>query len=380
MRIGYSYWGFLGDNKLDKDLNNVSAPDGNATYSWALIHEAIARGHDVYQMQEDRDYFGYDKYGPANFCTFSASKRYYAWLDLRKTDSEPFPELDVLLLEWRFPIDGRNVDVMYGVFDNGEQVYSYDKLRHQPDFYRQLDLLRHYSGTKTKIIVWDLDHKLETRSEEDWNFDAIFETSVQPKHQFIKRTSVEFPTIVADMLEYTTLSSREEKKLVYVGSRYERDDVITEWINPTANAFPGQVQFYGNWLKSVDQCRELWPHVKYMDRITTNGFREAYGRAVACPLLAKRSYLKTGFITPRPYEALIFGTLPVGLKGHLGIEKYVLPEHIAESGEHMVELVKEMSTYNVDMRRKKRRENADKLEFMDAKYFVDKIEEVVNET
>ena len=32
MRIGYSYWGFLGDRKYDDNGNLLSTPDGNAFY------------------------------------------------------------------------------------------------------------------------------------------------------------------------------------------------------------------------------------------------------------------------------------------------------------------------------------------------------------
>ena len=376
MRIGYSYWGFLGDQKLDANGKELSTPDGNATYSWAILHEALRRRHDVYAMQEDRDEPAYDKLGLANFNAFSRWNRCSAYGLTKQTvgtDNE-FPELDVLLLEWRMPIIGRNCERA------GDGFLYYDPKIHQPDWERQRQLLDHYGSKDTKIIVWDLDHKFMESDELESECDAIFETSARPRRFTMDRISVEFPTLVRDLLQYPTKSADLRQKLVYIGSRYERDDVITEWIKPASERFPGMVWFYGNWLKSLDECKKLWPCVNYQDRITTSGFREAYGEAVACPLLAKRSYLETGFITPRPYEALLFGTLPIGLKTHLGVERYVLPGHIAESGEHMVELVEEMSNYAYHVRDMFRRNNVEQLEFMDAKYFVDKIEDVVSKT
>ena len=45
MNVGYSYWGFLGDKKLDEKFNEVSTPDGNAFYSWSIIREIQKRGN-----------------------------------------------------------------------------------------------------------------------------------------------------------------------------------------------------------------------------------------------------------------------------------------------------------------------------------------------
>ena len=64
MRLGYSYWGFLGDYKEDHLGNALSTPDGNASYSWSIIHEAQSRGHEVYLMQQDRDWPAYKRHGP----------------------------------------------------------------------------------------------------------------------------------------------------------------------------------------------------------------------------------------------------------------------------------------------------------------------------
>lgn len=372
MRLGYSYWGFLGDFKEDADGNALSTPDGNATYSWSIIHEARKRGWTVWAMQQDRDQHAFMRHG-GNFAAFSERKRIDAYVGLLQTNGVELPELDVLLVEWRMPILGRNTNEPMPV----ERALG-SKLPPglQPDLYRQAEVLNYYRQKGTKIIIWDLDHKLTHDDEGFWTPDAIFETSVTPLHQQQQRTRVEPPTVIDDLMQFPTLAANPLRRLAYIGSRYERDDVITEYVKPVSDRWPFQVEFWGNWLRTVEECRKLWPRVSYNDRITTRDFRKVYGEAVACPLLAKRSYLETGFITPRPWEALLFGTLPVGISQAKGIDQYCL--FTAGSGEEMVQVVEQLSETRYPERNRLREESIQKLLFMDVKHFADRIEEVAN--
>ncbi len=384
MRIGYSFWGFLGDNKLDESLNEISAPDGNATYSWSLIWEMQRRGHTVLAMQEDRDYPGWKKFRGDNFAAFSREKRVSAYENLRHTfgSSEILPELDVLLVEWRFPIPGRNCIADdpnavpgTGSAHPGGYWIPNDMTGLQPDLLRQNQILSYYKNyTKTKIIFWDLDHKLTARDEEGWKPDAIFETSHSPLKLTKERTRVEPPFHIPDLLQLPTLPPDPNRKTVYIGSRYERDDVITKWLRPLSESYPGSVEFHGNWLKTIDECKKLWPNISYHDRCTVRNFRQIYGTAASCPLLAKQSYLQSGFITPRPWEALMFGTIPIGLGAAKGIEQYV--EFCAHDGTDMIEVAELLAGLDVKERDRIRKENVARLEFMDARFFVDTLEKV----
>ena len=105
-------------------------------------------------------------------------------------------------------------------------------------------------------------------------------------------------------------------------------------------------------------------------------FREVYSTAVACPILAKQSYLESGFVTPRPWEALLFGTIPIGLSSHTDIEDYV--EYIARDAQDLAECVDTMSVWPLELRDDERRGNIEKLRFMDVSNFVNKIEDVLN--
>jgi hypothetical protein len=366
MRLGYSYWGFLGDNKIEGGIP-ISAPDGNPTYSWSIVHEALKRGWKVWSMQKDRDMEAMVSIGRDNFQAFSQVKRFNAYAGMYRTFGEELPELDVLLLEWRFPIPGRNTPEVKG------------RPGYQPDLERQLQLLEYYRAKGTKVIFWDLDHKLSAADEDYWQPHAIFEPSAKP---FVgptgDRVRTDFPFVVEDLLQFPTLSANPNRKLVYIGSRYERDDVITEWVKPASDKWPGQVEFWGNWLKTIDSCKKLWPNVSYNDRITAKDFRRVYAEAVCVPLLGKKSFLENGLVTLRPMEALLFGTIPIGLRSHVGIERYVQPGLVAGDGQDMIEVVETLAGMPLKERDRIRRENVEQLSFIDASHFIDKIEDVAD--
>lgn len=363
MRFGYAFWGFLGDNKLDANGSELSTPDGNATYSWSIIHEVQKRGGIVYLMQEDRDFPAYKKFHRDNFLAFSTQKRYDAYMDCRLMD-QSYPVLDYLLIEWRWPIDGRNCDI-------AGNLATFVPEKHSSDLLRQLDLIKHYKETKTKIIFWDLDHKLRVENEKQFLPDAIFETSSKPLELHLKRTRVEPPICTEDLLQMNLVAPDPTRKLVYIGSRYERDDVIDQYIKPVSDRFPGQVEFWGKW---DGDCKERWPNISFHGRITVKDFYKVYSSAVACPLLAKRSYLESGFITPRPWEALMFGTLPVGLYESTNISSYT--DFVIVDATELGDVVEELSTISLARKHELREHAVEKLRFMDVKHFVDEIERV----
>jgi hypothetical protein len=81
VKIGYSFWGFLGPGITD-------TPDGGRSHRRPLIDALLSRGHEVVLLQADRD-------------------RTEAGDDLGRAysfDAVGFPDIDVLFLEWRSPI------------------------------------------------------------------------------------------------------------------------------------------------------------------------------------------------------------------------------------------------------------------------------------
>ncbi len=125
MRIGYSCWGFLGPGILD-------TPDGGRSHRRTLVDGLGALGHQLVFLQTNRDL-------------------HEAGLDLRDHYRwDPgLPELDVLLLEWRWPIPGRNTATACGT------------AAHTCDLHRQDELLAHYTlGQHTPTLLWDKDRRL----------------------------------------------------------------------------------------------------------------------------------------------------------------------------------------------------------------------------
>lgn len=375
MRIGYSYWGFLGDHKEDKEGKTLSTPDGNAAYGGFLIDAMQKAGHQVLLMQKDRDWACFSRRGSEDFASFSKERRFTAYLRCGRTVQGDeawavgmdLPPIDMLLLEWRFPIPGRNTQI-----DQGSPNF-------QPDLMRQTELIYRYRDVP--IAIWDLDQKL-TPAEEEWIRGlcrgpvTVLETSVTPRRGLLPRVRVEPPVAIADLRQLPPMPPNPHRKLVYVGSRYERDDVIDEWIKPVSDRFPGEVEFFGNWTleRNFAEVKARWPNVRYRDRISMKDFRQAYGDACGCPLLAKRGYLETGFITPRIWEALLFGTIPIGLASHHGIEQYLPDYLIADDPGDLGQVAFCLSENTAEERAQIRDEVIKKIEFMDASNFVGVLE------
>ena len=373
MNIGYSYWGLLGDYKEDKDGNSLSTPDGNASYSWSIIYEAQKRGHTVWTMQEDRDLPAFKKYGKNNFSSFSQEKRFEAYCSTLPSRGGLLPDLDILLLEWRFLIPGRN------------DPRQSDLPGWQPDLKRQTDLLNYYGSLGVPIVIFDLDHKLDEDAERTLldSFGPIFtvfETSTKPLRTPIPRVRVEIPFVISDLLQISLKPVDDKRKMSYVGSRYERDDVIDEWIKPLSDRWPGQIEFWGNWTADYNfsEVQARWPNINYRDRITMKDFDKAYNGTAACPLIAKKSYLKQGFVTARLWETLLFGTIPLGLASHTGIDQYLPQELIVKNADDLGNKTEWLSQMNIEQREELRRVIVKKIEFMDVKNFLDKLEGVRN--
>ena len=372
LNIGYSFWGFLSDYKIENG-KEISTPDGNATYSYSIIYELQKRGHQVFAMMPDRDKESVKMFGKFAFKSFSQNTRWIAYNNLKQTHYENnhiieylFPKLDILLIEWRFPIIGRNINED-GTFTNILQK----------DLLYQESILRFYKGTNTKIIILDLDHKLTTIDEGKWYPDAIFETSEKPINNFIKRTSVKIPTIIDELLQFKTTNINKDKHLVYIGSRYERDEIIDKYIKNYALENKNKVHFYGNWRdypNKLKESEERWKGIIFNNRITVKDFWNVYHDACFVPLLGKQSYFDSGFITARIFESVLFGSLPLGFKEHYGIEKYCLKT--VDNYTEYKELIQPLLNGSIN-RDKLRKQQVEMLESFDVKYFVDKMMEVL---
>ena len=357
MKIGYSFWGFLSDYKI-KNGKEISTPDGNAFYSWSIIHALLERGHQVYRMMSDRDDEAVFKFGKNAFKSFARDKRFSVYHSL--INKWPM-DLDVLFLEWRFPIPGRNCEI------------EKTNLQYQPDLDIQNRMLKKYANTKTKIIILDLDYKITEEDEKKVNPHCIFETSNKPKNTWSNRVLVDIPFDFDEIDTFEIKPANFLKHIVYVGNRYERDRMVDEYLAPLMDL---NINLYGNWLEGGRDSREKWSNFTYYDRISLIDFRRVYQNACATILLSKDEYLKHGFMTARILESIFFGTIPIGLNEFYRIKKY-LPEYliIKEANEAREIINKSLTDYAWRVKEIIKLRN--NLKMMDCRNFVKVIEDII---
>lgn len=269
MRIGYSFWGFLGPGITD-------TPDGGRSHRHVLIEGLCSRGHDIVFLQRNRD-------------------RGEAGLDLSEQYRWDigFPEIDLLFLEWRWPIPGRNTT-------------SCGTAAHTCDLHRQQELLAHYTRDRgTQTIVWDKDRQLSADHPlRRASSVVICEAAVQPTPGAVPLL---FPVADAalDMADPIALATRPRVfPLVYVGNQYDRDAAFGQFFAPAAAKYPHVVA--GKWTRT-----DAWPHVSFAGRVPFTEVAEIHSKALATVLLLPDRYAEVGQVTQRLSEAVLAGCLPL---------------------------------------------------------------------
>jgi hypothetical protein len=375
MKVGYFFNGYLSD-KLSE--NSKDSPDGNAWYSSSIIEEILSRGDEVYLLGVDKDKVEYKEYKSNIFNSFEKKKRIFTYKNSKKVKwkfnksgclIKENIDFDLILLEWRFPIPGRNT-----IDDIKKQGFQYDLLM-------QEYILEKYD---CPIIIFDLDYKLTIEDEQklkDKKNITIFETAVKPIQRILPRVSIDIPFWMSSRIIQNKEISKY-KDIVYIGSRYERDRSIQEYLIPYSNKELFKVWFYGNWRKYPDKYDELyfemnWKNIQYHNRIGHSEFKQIYSDSLCCPLRAKDEYYKNGFMTARIQECLYFGSIPIGFKEHYGIEKYLPESLIALNSEDFYNKVQQLKKLTIKERNIFRQQLWDNLEFMDVKYFVNEIIKVI---
>ena len=132
MKIGYSYWGFLGDCKANYKGEMLSTPDGNAFYSWSIIKAFVDAGIQVISVMPDRDKFAFASFGKKIFSAWCTDERSFAYVNMKKSDFSQYERdyraimkdavfdiwnkaglqnADAIIHEWRMKIPGRNDEV-----------------------------------------------------------------------------------------------------------------------------------------------------------------------------------------------------------------------------------------------------------------------------
>lgn len=285
MRVGYSFWGFLGPGITD-------TPDGGRSHRRTLIDGLRARGYETIFLQLNRDLH------EAND-DFTAT---YQW-------DEGLPEIDALFLEWRWPIPGRNTTTC-------------GTSGHTCDLHRQTEIVRHYVSERgVPTLLWDKDQQLPANDPlRAHGAITVCEPALLP-HAGARSLLFPVEDAVLETTDPVALSGGErDLPLVYVGNQYDRDDAFDRYFAVAAAHHEHAVA--GKWTRT-----QAWPHVAFIGRCSFAEVERLHKRAVSTILLTPHRYVVRGQITQRLFEAVLAGCLPIGPAEIRGID-HVLPESL----------------------------------------------------
>lgn len=393
MKIGYSYWGFLGDVKYDQNERKASTPDGNAFYSWSIIWELQRRGHTVCQLMPNRDKVGFGLKNNNLFSAWCHRERTDAYVNMVKTmynnvdmstvtpsilytiwDRSGVCNLDLVLHEWRMTILGRNAEL--------DRLVNPDW---QPDLMIQDALIDYCAMHNIPLILFDLDYKIDEETFEGlkkknpntWLFELGDKWSAVEHAE-----RVEIPFLFSRINEFDihdfSTGEVEPSNLVYIGNRYERDWCIDKYIPTEIRG----VTVCGNWKESGRDSEKRWPNIRFGSRLQTADMRDVYSSSIATVLLAKQEYCDYHFMTARIIEAIFYGTVPLFIEeyGEMTIKEYagVFADFLTvRSKADVIERVYALR-HNPGKRTAIIGYLREYLRFMDVHEFVDKMMEVYN--
>lgn len=269
MRIGYSFWGFLGPGIVD-------TPDGGRSHRRTLIDALIDRGHNIVFLQPDRD------------LTEAATD-----LSDRYTWDAGLPDIDALMLEWRWPIPGRNITWCGAP-------------GHTCDLHRQAELISHYTEQLViPTIIWDKDRRLPAHDRlRSARNVVVCEPALHPSPGAV---SLLFPVDDRrlDAADPEALSQLDRPvTLAYVGNQYDRDAAFDTFFAPAAQPVSHVVA--GKWPRT-----ERWPQIRFTGRVAFEAVEAIHRSAVATVLLLPERYAAVGHMTQRLFEAVLAGCLPI---------------------------------------------------------------------
>ncbi|QUX30621.1 MULTISPECIES: hypothetical protein [Nocardiopsis] len=297
MRIGYSFWGFLGNGVTD-------TPDGGRSHRRVLIDGLVDRGHSIVFLQPNRDHIEAGE-------NFTGA---YTWHD-------GLPRIDALILEWRWPVPGRNTTPC-------------PTPMHACDLHRQTDLVDayvHRLGLPT--LLWDKDLRLPTTDPlRTHHAVTVCEASLFPSRG-ARRLLFPVQDSALDTADPERLAQiHRDLPLVYTGNQYDRDDAFTRFFAPAAQRYRHLVA--GKWTRTG-----AWPHVTFAGRRPFTEVEALHRRSLATVLLAPDRYRTQGQFTQRLFEAVLAGCLPIGPADIRGVEQVLPADLIVTNGAEVTRLI-----------------------------------------
>lgn len=296
-RIGYSMWGFLGAGVLD-------TPDGSRAYRRAFVDALATLGAEMVFLQRDRD-------------------RLEAGLDLRGSYcwDDGLPPLDALILEWRWPLHGRNTTAC-------------ETDGHTCDLHRQAELMDHYPAAGVRTLVWDLDRQLPLADPVRHQPNVTVGEYALHRHPASAFVPCPVPDAAIDAADPQRLAARPRPlHLVYVGNQYDRDQHFDRYFAPAAAVLTHQVA--GKWTRT-----EQWPGLNFTGRAAFGDVAPLHHSSLATVLLMPDRYCAVGHMTSRWGEAVTAGCLPLLPSDVAGGEHYVPDALVVDDGADVVDRVR----------------------------------------
>jgi hypothetical protein len=392
MKIGYSAWGFVGDGVLD-------SPDGGRLTRSLFLSHLIDKGHSIVWLQKNRDV---DVNGKPLFSASQKTNYEINWEKAQLCDlqyDEAFPDIDMLFLEWRWPLVGRNF------FPDGSENHKSDK-NYTPDLDRQKELLAHYATkTNAKIVIWDKDETMTPLDEQGLielmyrpgsrrRSDAAFRNIVSeicvtrdivilspalfPIKQVLPRSTLLFPCDLTK-IRGTRVNHEIRYLIGYVGSQYDRDQQVYRYINPFAFKHPQQVIFAGNWMKYPEKAKRNevnFPCIQFTDRILPRDMWKIYTSCLTSVLLCKQNYAEHGHITQRIHEVAANGVIAIGLREQKGIERFILEDNIVSDAYDLEAQIDYLMRLSIEKRQQILNQQIEMLESFDIKNVISEFEKL----
>lgn len=372
MNIGYAFWGFLGDNKYDRRGNEISTPDGNAFYSWSIIKAFHEAGHKVFSLMKNRDMPGTILKKDNLFDAWCKEERVKAYVGTIDLDVLSCPEksmelIDVILLEWRWLIEGRNNIELEGTDGWQEDLKARD------------EILRRAKLFNVPVVVFDLDYKLTEDDIKEYGIKYVIELGNKWKENSIVKSKKVFIPFDFNYINNFEVKDYCKKSLIYVGNRYERDWCIDKYIPEDLD----DCIIYGNWKEAGRDSEERWKKLNFGKRLQTSEMYDAYSDSIATILLAKRGYCETEFMTARIIEAVFYGTVPFFIEEY---GKNVITEYAGKYAEFLCvhskyEVEEKVNTLRLESNKNLRKEIIEylrkHLRFMDCKFFANDVLDLI---
>ena len=377
MRIGYSAWGFCGEGVVD-------SPDGGRLTRSLFISSLIQQGHEVTWLQMNRDL---DSSGSPIFSLENRTRcggQESILCDMKY--DEGFPEIDILFLEWRWPIPGRNCLNDPSKWDHysAKTMAKFPILTDKsdpnftPDLDRQTELLSNYMNSnrarRPMIVIWDKDETMTYEDENKLSYHKsdvsrtpvmILSPALHPVSNLFPRQTLLFPCDLNE-IRGAQVNDKIEHLIGYVGSQYERDHQVYQYIVPfncdffanrhdfmNGHSITHPTIFAGNWTKTPDKLKRNmfnFPGILFKDRILPMQMGFIYGKCLSTLLMCKSNYSAHGHITQRIHEVPAHGVIALGLREQVGIESFIIEDNIISDAFDLKKRILELLKMNLSER------------------------------